>query len=408
VVAQVQTKAHFRQIMVCRNDGSRRLTPVLSLGNHTMTDFRTAEEQPPMRAPLNLVRCEDCGLVQLNHTASRDMMYRRYWYRSSVTETMRKELAGIASEVMAQSHFSPGDIVLDIGANDGFFLNAIQEQAVTIGFDPAQNVSADIDHYHHDYFSSSTYFSYHRRKPHVISSLAMFYDLDNPHQFVEDIRATLHDDGIWVCQQNYLYSMLESAAYDNIGHEHLCYYTLELLKGILEDHRLDIYDVSLNPTNGGSIRFYACHAGARTIQPSVAKLELEESMKDTASLLEEFRIKIGRERQMLIAFLMDAYTAGKRVYALGASTRGNTLLQFCGIEPPLVIAASERDPLKVGTVTPGTNIPIISEQESREAQPDYFLVLPWHFREEIIQREREFLSRGGKLVFPLPSFEIYR
>ena len=237
----------------------------------------------------------------------------------------------------------------------------------------------------------------------------MFYDLSNPNEFVADISKCLHPSGIWVLEQSYVLRMLEQNAYDTICHEHLEYYGLKQISDIVSRQGLRVFDVQFNDCNGGSFRVFVCHQDAFfQVSPNV-KVTLERESANNLHLAKpylEFSNRVERLRNELVQFVNSIIKSGKTLYVYGASTKGNTLLQYCGLDKTQIVAAADRNPKKWGSRTPGTDIPIISEAEARAAAPDYFLVLPWHFREEFLKREEEFLKGGGKLIFPLPELSV--
>jgi NDP-4-keto-2,6-dideoxyhexose 3-C-methyltransferase len=238
----------------------------------------------------------------------------------------------------------------------------------------------------------------------------MFYDLPDPNAFVANISSVLAPDGLWVLEQSYLPAMLDRNSFDTICHEHLEYYCFEQIERVLKTHGLRAFDVSLNDVNGGSFQVWACHADAHYEENAAAISALRQRERDegfsSAALLMQLPGRVESIRNEVLSFLRHAREQGKLVHGYGASTKGNTTLRHFGIDSDLLPAIADRNEEKYGCRTPGTNIPIISEQESRAANPDYYFVLPWHFRQGFIQREKQFLERGGQLVFPLPKLEI--
>ncbi len=421
----------FSPILVTRNTcricGSRALTPVVALGDQYISGaFAGPDGRPPVqrRIPLDLVRCDPgldqgaCGLVQLRHSVPPKILYRSYWYRSGINQTMRDNLAGIAQMAEDLAGVQAGDLVIDIGCNDGTLLKSYRTQGLRLlGFDPATN----IDEYAkangvpvvNDFFSAANLRAvYPEEKPKVITSIAMFYDLENPHLFVGDIKGLLHERGIWILELSYLPTMLEMNSFDTLCHEHLEYYSLAPLERLLAEHQLEVVDVTLNDINGGSFRIAVGHAG-KLSPPAEARARVQqlrlrefELALDTDAPYAVFRKNIEKIRKDLLAFLKKAKAQKKRVHGYGASTKGNTILQYCGVTPDLVPAVADRNQDKWGSFTIGTNLPIISEEASRKQKPDYYLVLPWHFIAEFQKREAEFLARGGKFLLPMPEVHL--
>jgi hypothetical protein len=407
----------------CRICGSRALTPVVSLGDQFISGaFAKPDGSPPMarRVPLDLVRCDPalderaCGLVQMRHSVPPTVLYQSYWYRSGVNQTMRDNLAGIAHLAEETAGLAAGDLVVDIGCNDGTLLKSYRTDGIKrLGIDPSNVVAharaAGLEVVN-DFFSAAALRSvYPEQKAKVITSIAMFYDLENPHYFVGDIKESLHEQGVWVLELSYLPTMLAMNSFDTICHEHLEYYALAPMERLFAEHDLEVVDVHLNDINGGSFRIVVAHAGktrpSAEAQARVQQLRLREFELglDTDAPFAAFRASIKKIRRDLVALLKKAKAQKKVVHGYGASTKGNTTLQYCGITPALVRAIADRNPDKWGSATIGTNLPIISEEDSRKQKPDYYLVLPWHFIEEFKKREKDFLARGGKFILPMPD-----
>jgi hypothetical protein len=382
-------------IKVCRLCQSPNLNDVLSLGIQYVSDFVTPDGNSP-QAPLDLVRCSNCGLVQLRHTFSRGSLYRHYWYKSGISPTMRKALSELVSRTCEIAKPSPGDLVL--------FL---------VGFEPAENLVQEArkgtNWIFNDFFNAETFKrKFGERKAKIVTSIAMFYDLEDPNRFVADVEKILAPDGVWAVQQNYLATMLERNGFDNIGHEHLEYYTLVTMQELLKRHGLEVFDVETNDVNGGSFRTLICHKGSHPILRTVARMEDHEDrlgLGDHATY-EKFAESIGKIRSDVRDLIISEVGRGKIVYVYGASNRGNTILQYFELDHSLIKKAADANPEKWGRKTVGTLIPIVSKEEARKDRPDYFLILPHHFLEEIIRDEKKYLELGGKFVVPLPEFRV--
>jgi len=399
----------------CRISGGK-LETLLNLGDFYVSDFVKIPKDSKYaeKCPLELTICEDSQLVQLRHTASFDKMYRQYWYNSGTNVTMKAALKDIVKQATKHVYkLFDGDVVLDIGCNDGELLSYYPENVVKIGFDPANNMyeksSKHADKVFANFFNADEYFSYTNKQAQIITAIAMFYDLEEPHKFIREIDKVLAPDGIFIIQMTDLYNMIKVNAIDNICHEHLEYYSLKSLDFLLKQYDLEICDISYNDINGGSIRLYIQHCKNVTYSyQNVNKaMNKEEKLKlyEPETLI-NFVNKAKEIKERLTNFIADVTSKGKSVYVYGASTKGNTLLQYCGLNDKLITAALERNPDKFGLYTVGTNIQIISEEEGRKRKPDYMLVLPWHFKKEFIKRELEYLKSGGKLIFPMPEFEV--
>jgi NDP-4-keto-2,6-dideoxyhexose 3-C-methyltransferase len=406
----------YRRVGLCRICRNTGLHDILSLGDHSLGGRfpRNGEPDPP-QAPLDLVRCDGCGLVQLRHTVDADAMFtKHYGYRSGINQTMRDHLASIAHQVMNRLELTRGDVVLDIGCNDGTLLRQYPDTLIRIGIDP---LVEKFQAYLREFQLVSGFFTADRfrtaagrRHARAVTSIAVFYDLDDPNAFVADVAAILDPAGVWVLELSYMPLMLQQNSYDTICHEHLEYYALAPIERLMTAHGLRIFDCELNDCNGGSFRLFVCHRTAAwdTNHKRLDELRRRESelgLNGIAPLM-SFRDRCHELRSQLREFVETEVSRGRVFHLYGASTKGNTILQFCELDHRLIPAAADRNPEKWGARTPATNIPIVSEEDSRRARPDYFLVLPWHFREEFLLREAQFRAAGGKLVFPLPKLEV--
>ncbi len=400
-------------IMACRICQSPKLDDVLSLGTQYVSDFVTLDGDSP-QAPLELVRCSNCGLVQLRHTFSRGSLYRHYWYKSGISPTMRKALSDLVLRTCEIAEPSPGDLALDIGCNDGTLLRSYPIKGLfLVGFEPAENLVQEArsgtNWIFNDFFSVETFKrKFGERKAKIVTSVAMFYDLEDPNGFVADVAKILVPDGVWVVQQNYLATMLERNGFDNIGHEHLEYYSLGTMQELLKRHDLEVFNVETNDVNGGSFRTFICHKGRQAIGNTVSIMQKNEERLalDSHATYERFAENIRKIRSQVRDFIIQEVRSGKSVYVYGASNRGNTILQYCGLNHTLIGKAADANPEKWGRKTVGTLIPIVSKEEARRDRPDYFLILPHHFLKEISRDEKEYLEHGGRLIVPLPAFRI--
>ncbi len=410
----------------CRVCGNSELTSVFSLGELHVSDFLSeGEGERAFKAPLELVLCEEakggCGLVQLRHTVSHEAMYRNYWYRSGMNQTMTDALHGIARRAESLARLAPGDFVLDIGANDGTLLRAYAVPGLNrIGFEPARNLgpynSEGTTKVLEDFFNYEAWEKeFSGKKAKVITAIAMFYDLEDPNRFVSDIGKCLDQEGVFIIQMSYLPLMLTTNELGNICHEHVEYYSLSSLENLLSRHGLEVFDAELNDINGGSFRTYIRHKGkgrnlAIPVEAGTRVAALREYEKSLGlgdrGIYKDFADRVNGIKEKLLSFLRREVGAGKKVYVYGASTKGNTVLQYFGIDQNMIPAAAERNKDKWGKRTVGTRIPIISEEQARRDKPDYFLVLPWHFLREFRARESDFLASGGKFIVPFPDFEI--
>ncbi|MBF0243775.1 MAG: methyltransferase domain-containing protein [Planctomycetes bacterium] len=402
----------------CRSCNSADLEVVLRLGNQFLSGvFRSENVEGISCGPLTLVSCNQCKLVQLQNSYPLDEMYNEgYGYRSGLTAFMREHLLGIISFAKNIVELQSGDSVLDIGSNDGTLLNCYNDRMIDlIGIDPVAvnylNLYPKNAKIVSDFFTKENYFSVSSSKSKIVTSVSMFYDLNDPVGFAKSIADVLSPDGVWVFEQSYLPAMLRLNSYDTICHEHVEYYSLFSIQKILDQADLIIIDASQNDVNGGSVRLAAAHATSRLasrISPELMWLNNQEKNHDVFSTetFELFEKNLVRHKNDLTDLLLTLKKSGKSVVGYGASTKGNVILQYCGIGPDLLPCIGDITPFKDGTFTPGTLIPIISMDKAKAIKPDYFLVLPWAFRNDILTREKECLANGTKFIFPLPFVEI--
>jgi hypothetical protein len=399
---------------------------LFSLGELYVSDFISANQSPRGGKIEMKMMLTDDGNVRLDQCAPLDTMYGKYWYRSGTNSSMKEELKSIVDSIVKVKKMKENDVWLDIACNDGTLLSFVPSDLIKIGIDPVDDSYKKESEKHanvivQDYFTAENFKStkYGSLKPKVVTSIAMFYDLSDPDSFIRDIYEVLDDNGLWVLQLSYTPLMIEQMAFDNICHEHIYYYSLFNLKKLFERNKFKIVDCQLNDTNGGSFRVYAMKdvGDVKTFgtQPyrDVSNfridslLSYEEKLNlDSQDTWKEFFRKINELKEKTVAFIKAEKAKGKKIWGYGASTKGNTLLQYFDLDYTLIDGIAERSTYKFGLKTVGTNIPIYSEDEMRKAKPDYLLVLPWHFISEFCAREMEFLANGGKFIVPCPKFEI--
>ena len=408
----------YSEIKTCRIENSDHLISVLDLGQQALTGVfpKTAEEEVTV-GPLELVWCPESGLLQLKHSYDPDEMYGdNYGYRSGLNQSMVDHLTKKMRFLEKLVGLADKDVVLDIGSNDATGLKAYRTKGVRrIGIDP---VGAKFAEHYPDgiellptFFDAAAFKSMSKVPAKIVTSIAMFYDLENPIKFAQDIEAVLADDGVWHFEQSYMPAMLRTNSYDTICHEHIEYYSLAVVQRILTQAGLRLVDVVMNDVNGGSFAVTAAKRSNTAIAENRAVIDwlLAQEIRmglDTVRPFRDFEERVYRHRTDLQNLIRSLVADGKKVLGYGASTKGNVMLQFCGFTAADIPAIAEVNPDKFGRVTPGTHIPIISEAEAHAMQPDYYLVLPWHFKNGIIRREEEYLTGGGKFIFPFPEIEI--
>lgn len=412
------TNLSVSKIEKCRFGSSDSLTPVLDLGTQYLTGvFPKTADQDVTSGPLGLVWCPDSGLLQLSHSYDLGEMYgENYGYRSGLNQSMVEHLQNKVRHLLRLRPLNKGDLVVDVGSNDGTLLGAYAIDGILrLGVDPT---GAKFKEFYKpgielvaDFFNADRVRNvFPTKKARIITSISMFYDLEDPNTFVSDIAQSLEPDGIWHFEQSYMPTMLRMNSYDTVCHEHIEYYSLQVVRELLQTHGLEVIDVQMNAVNGGSFAVTAAHKGANLESNAPVidwMLRQEERMGlNTTRPYLEFAERVKSHRDDLVELVRNLVGNGKTVVGYGASTKGNVILQYCGFTSSDISCIAEVNPDKFGCYTPGTLIPIVSEDEVRRMKPDYMLVLPWHFRDSIIRREANYLASGGNLIFPLPYIEV--
>lgn len=407
----------------CRICGNTNLVEVLNLGNQVLSCvFPSESERDPSNSPLVLAKCQSdgstdvCGLVQLKHTAELSKMYgATYGYHSSLSPTMVKHLESKVNQLVSLAKPKQNDLILDIGCNDGTLLNAYSKYGKfrRFGIDPSsekfkQYFQADVD-VTFDFFSGKIARAvFGDAKCKIVTSIAMFYDLDDPRSFVNDVASCLHDEGIWALELSYLPMLLNQLTYDQICHEHVTYYGLRELQYLFAEAGLKVIDLSFNDMNGGSLYVLVAHQGsAYSInQDAIDGALIQERNLNSLEPYKRYARRIGQHKDDVRQFFEHCKVNGKRVFGYGASTKGNIVLNYCEITREMLPAIGDLNTEKHGRFTPGTRIPILSHEKIKEFKPDFLFVLVWHFRTEVIRSEMHYLESGGKLVFHLPRFHV--
>lgn len=408
----------------CRLSG-KPLTEVINLGDLYISNFYESRDMDAPHAPLRIGIGEESGLLQLMDPVERPSLYQHYWYRSGTNATMTRQLGDVVAGFREWIRLRDGDIVLDVGCNDGTLLSQLPKELdlFRVGIDPAENLAETAQQHCEahavDVFSKDRFMELTGgKKARVITSIAMFYGLEDPKSFVADLVECLEDDGLWVLQLSYTPLMIKQNAFDNICHEHVEYFTLLSLKYLLDPFDLEILDVEFNDVNSGSFRVIVGKRGFGGQEATLflrdigqyrtaSTLSYEKEQRfDQVEVYTDYMTQLNNLKAETLDLLQRFASEGKKVIGYGASTKGNTLLQFYGIGPDQISAIAERQPQKYGLLTAGSWIPIISEAEMRDQKPDYLFVLPWHFMTEFMDRERGFLQNGGKFIVPLPSLQV--
>jgi NDP-4-keto-2,6-dideoxyhexose 3-C-methyltransferase len=398
-------------ISKCRICGGE-LEVRIDLGDFYLSDFLEDSEEA-VKDTLVLATCKDCGLAQLRDTPDLDFMYKdHYWYRSSLNTSMLKDLKDVVENIEKRIELNDGNVVCDLGCNDAAMLGMYSNQnLVKVGFDPAPNMnksaSENCDVFINDYFSADEYFKLVDKQASVVTTIAVFYDLPNPGKFVDDIKSILDDNGIWVMQLTDLYSMLKTNGIDSINSEHLEYYRLLDIDRLLFRHGFQIFDVEYNKVNGGSLRCYICKKGSRKVKDSFVEALTKEGQDfGSGEVSIEKLIKNTNTFKSKILEFLSQYTLDE-VYALAASTKANTMLQFMGLNNTKIKAIGEVNTDKFGLTTAGTGIEIVPESIVLSANPKVIIILAWHFENTFLTLLKDYIKNGCIVLFMLPEPRIY-
>lgn len=405
----------------CRVCQESNLESILDFGELSFTGVFAVDGSQIPKAELNLGRCRSCGLVQLLHSYDQEILYgESYGYESHLNSSMADHLkykaAALEAKIRKDDESSSGDfIALDIASNDGTLLQGYSKDVIKVGIDPLIGVVKDFypeeTHKIKSFFSSEVYFEVMKDKADLVTSLSVIYDLENPIKFAKEVASVLKDGGLWHLEQSYLPSMCKTLSYDTICHEHLLYLSLHDIKEILTQANFSILDVTLNDVNGGSIAVTAIKGEtSNRVDPFVEFLlakEVREGFQNGVALHEFASAAL--DHRLKLKNLLESYkNEGYLLYGLGASTKGNVLLQWAGIGNQLVLSIGDVNSKKEGKRTPGSNIPIISEAEvlKKSGEKTMYILLPWHFRKNILKKCNQSLGEGSKFLIPLPEIEV--
>ena len=409
---------HYKNITECRICYSKSLVEVLKIDEqHLSPTFVSSNKNnvlSKIKVPQTLVLCHSCNLLQLKETVNPDLLYTNYFYRTSINDTMKKDLGEVVDSCLDLVELKDNDFVVDIGANDCTMLSYFPKNLKRVGVEPAENIDwSNVDSsitIVNDYFSKSSLDRVlNNKKAKIVTACAMFYDIDKPNDFVSDVKEILHPDGVWCIQISYLPLMLENMNFYDICNEHLEYYSLHTLQYLMQRNGLSVFHAEQNNVNGGSIKVFITHAEKNVnTSKEYNKLYKKEKQLNLNEVNTYFGFKDKMEdlKNKIADYVKGEIKSGNLVVGLGASTKGNMLLQFFGINKEMLPYISERNPAKVGLKTLGTDIELVSEEYARKLNPSCMLVMPWYFKDEIVNREKEYIQSGGKLLFPMPYAHV--
>jgi NDP-4-keto-2,6-dideoxyhexose 3-C-methyltransferase len=397
----------IKNIKKCRLCGKRDLREIIDFGMMSLPLWPILKEDG-VKAPLKFMVCPSCSLGQLAHSINRESFFLEYWYRTGINNTMRSHMADLAKAITKEVRPSGKDVIIDVGANDGTLLSNYKKGRL-IGFEPSnlcpkEKKSGTL--WINDFFDSKLLSKNDRGSVLAFTTIAMFYYLDNPVAFAEEIKSILSPNGIWVSEMTYALDLIQNLAFDFINHEHVTIWSAGQFKTVVQKAGLEIFRIERNSLNGGSIRFWVGRPGHRPVEPSVSKILRLEEKRFTLAAWRKFAQKVRKSSQKLKKIVVDLNSSNKSIMVYGASTRGLTLLDAAGLNSRLIEAAVEKSADKVGRYYGTTKIPVISEDEMRSKQPDALLILPYSFINEFVKREKVYLEQGGVFIVPLPEPKI--
>lgn len=408
---------YFKKISKCRICKKPNLKKVIDLGKQAYTGkFPIKFKENIPITPLNVSFCINCKFLQLSHDFNDKYMYDlNYGYESGINNTMTEHLTNIVKKINKIKKLNKNSVVLDIASNDGTLLNAYNKNIIKIGIDPTlsrfKKNYRNIDYSINDFFSFTNYIKLKQKKADVITAFSVFYDLNDPNKFLNDVKKCLDPKGIFIIEQSDLSSMIRLNSFDTICQEHCGYYSSKVIFALIKNNSLKVFDHEFNETNGGSSRYYITHEDNNEIEINKKNINIAKNIDRRAKIDQlrtfvNFNNKIKRIKKYTLNKIKKIVRQGKTIQGYGASTKGNVILQYYKINNKLVKHISDRNPFKWGRYSPGTKIKIISEKDSRNMNPDYYIVLPWHFKKEILKREIKIRKKGTKFIFPLPKYTV--
>ena len=408
----------YKNLNKCRICKSRNLRKVLDLGKQALTGkFPRSFNKKILSTPLSISICRNCKFVQLSNNFNNSYLYNlEYGYESGINSTMKNHLRKISKKVSELKKLNKNSIVVDIASNDGTLLNSYKKNIIKVGIDPILNrFKKNYKKIHYkipDFFSLKKFNNLKlKKKADVITAFAVFYDINDPNTFLKEIKKCLDEKGIFIIEQSNLAHMIKLNSFDTICQEHLGYYSTKVIQNLMEKNNLKIFDHEYNESNGGSSRYYITHKDNNEININYKNINYAIRFENKYKLgklktYSNFEKKINQIKKRIQNKITSILNSNKIIHGYGASTKGNVILQYFGIDNKKINYISDRNPFKYNRYTPGTKIKIISEKKSRLMKPDYYFVLPWHFKKEILVRERRIRKKKTKFIFPLPKFTI--
>ena len=403
------------KISVCRNCKSKKIKKIFSLGDIFFTGKFTKQNINPKRGPINVLMCKQCTLVQLGNNFDLKYLYGPdYGYRTGINKTMTEHVQNVVKIASKITKLKKGDFVLDIASNDGTLLNFYDKNITTFGIDPIINKFKKnykkIDYKVSNFFSAKEIQKKINNKFKIITALSVFYDMLDPNKFLKDVENLLDPEGIIIIELADLGSIVKNNVFDTFCHEHLEYYNAKVIGEMAKKNGLRLFNIENNDINGGSLQFYLCkiNSSYKTKNVSIKKyLNLEKRLKlyDEKTFV-KFISNVNKIKNQLKSLISNIYKKGQTIHGYGASTKGNVLLQYFNLTSKEIKYIAEKNPKKYGLYTPGSKIKIISERLSRKIKPNYYLVLPWHFKKEILVREKQIRKKNTKFIFPLPTIKV--
>lgn len=407
VNSYLMTDSKIKIVKTCRLCGKRDLKEIIDFGLMSLPTWPLSKNKE-VNAPLKLMQCQTCSLAQLAHSIDRESLFREYWYRTGINDTMRSHMSALAKAISSEVHLKSNDLIVDIGTNDGTLLNNYKKGRL-VGFEPSNLCPKETKSgikWINDFFDPNMLSEKDRGSVTALTTIAMFYYYDNPLDVAKTIKSILAPKGIWVSEMTYALDIIERLSFDFINHEHVTLWSATQFNQVVKKAGLELFRIERNDLNGGSIRFWVGKPSSRPIEKSVKDILTLEKKNITSTSWQKFAQKVGRVSKKLKKIVTDLHKDNKTIMVYGASTRGLTLLGAAGLDSKLIDAAVERNPEKVGRYYGTTEIPVISEEDMRSTLPDALLILPYSFISEFIKREKAYLNKGGAFIVPLPEPKI--